>query len=248
MDSFNTQLIGNLILPPSGPLLLGLLLWWSRFGRRLVIFALFLQLVLSMPITAELIFDRLQKHPYLTRQAIEKHQPQAIVVLGAGRYREAPEYASDTASMRLLSRLRYAARVARITALPVIPSGGKPGGQGKPEAEISKRVLTQDFAIPVQHIENRSINTWENARYTAKLLDTLDIEKILLITDAAHMPRALYAFQRHGVATLPAPTNFEYHQRKKRPLYQRVIPSATAAMNISLGLHELLGLYWYSLK
>lgn len=64
MDGIDTQLIENLILPPSGTLLLGLLgllLWWSAFGRKLVVFALLLQLLLSLPITAELLFNHLQQ-------------------------------------------------------------------------------------------------------------------------------------------------------------------------------------------
>jgi uncharacterized SAM-binding protein YcdF (DUF218 family) len=251
MDSIDTQLIGSLVLPPSGPLLLGfvgLLLWWSSFGRKLVVFALLLLLTLSLPITAEHLFNHLQQDPPLTRQQLTESQAAAIVVLGAGRYREAPEYASDTASQRHLSRLRYAARVARQTGLPIIPSGGRPDGQGIAEAVIAEQVLKQDFGISVQYLEKRSSNTWENARYLARLLDSLGISKIILVTDAAHMPRALYALQRHGVDALAAPTNFEYHQSADRPLLQKLIPSATAAMNISFGLHELLGRFWYSLK
>ncbi|MCG7895576.1 MAG: YdcF family protein [Candidatus Thiodiazotropha taylori] len=251
MDGIDTQLIGSLILPPSGTLLLallGLLLWWSAFGRKLVVFALLLQLLLSLPVTAELLFSHLQKYPPLSRQQLSESQASAIVVLGAGRYREAPEYASDTASMRHLSRLRYAARIARQTGLPVIPSGGKPDGTGVAEAVIAEQVLKQDFGLSVQHLEKRSKNTWENARYVARLLDGLAIERVILVTDAAHMARALYALQRHGVDAIAAPTNFEYHQSATRPLHERLIPSASAVMNISFGLHELLGRFWYSLK
>ena len=250
MDGIDTQLIGNLILPPAGPLLLGitgLLLWWSSFGRKLVVFALLLQLLLSLPFTAELLFNHLQHYPPLSRQQLTDSQAAAIVVLGAGRYREAPEYASDTASMRHLSRLRYAARIARQTGLPVIPSGGKPDGEGIAEAIIAEQVLNRDFGIPVQHLDKRSKNTWENARYVARLLDSLNMDRVILVTDAAHMPRAIYALQRHGVDAIAAPTNFEYHQSAERPLHERFTPSASAVMNISFGLHELLGRFWYSL-
>ena len=251
MDGLNTQLISTLILPPAGPLLIGLvglLLWGTAFGRKLVVFSLLLQIILSLPITGELIFSTLQQHPPLSRHQIQNNQAQAIVVLGGGRYREAPEYGTDTASLRLLSRLRYAANIARETGLQVIPSGGKPGGRGDPEAEISAKILLQDYGIPVRYMDKRSRNTWENARNIAQLIDRLDIKKIILITDAAHMPRAADAFRRHGVQLIPAPINFEYHLQGERPNYERFIPSMTAAMNNSMGLHELLGLFWYSLK
>jgi hypothetical protein len=86
MDSINTQLIGELILPPAGPLLVGLfglLLWGTAFGRRLVIFSLVLQITLSLPLTAEMIFKGLQTHPPLNRQQSQNSQAQAIIVLGA---------------------------------------------------------------------------------------------------------------------------------------------------------------------
>jgi uncharacterized SAM-binding protein YcdF (DUF218 family) len=251
MDSINTQLIGELILPPAGPLLVGLfglLLWGTAFGRRLVIFSLVLQITLSLPLTAEMIFKGLQTHPPLNRQQSQNSQAQAIIVLGAGRYHKAPEYHTDTASLRMLSRLRYAAKLARVTGLPVIPSGGNPGGIGITEAEISKNILLQEYDIPVHHMDKLSMNTWENARNVAQLMKRLDISKVILITDAAHMPRALYAFQRHGVDPIPAPINFEYHLEQERPLYERIIPSKAAAMNIALGLHEYLGHFWYSFK
>ena len=251
MDGINTQLIGTLILPPAGPLLLGLaglLLWGTSFGRRLFIIAFLLQLTLSLPITAELIFTGLQTHPPLTRQQPPSDRAQAIVVLGAGRYRNAPEYGSDTASLRTLGRLRYAAKLARETGLPVIPSGGNPGGKGLTEAGIANVILRQDYGIPALHTEEQSRNTWENARQISRLMQTLEISRVILVTDAAHMPRALYAFQRHGVTPIPAPINFEYLEERERPFYERVIPSKTAAMNIALGLHEYLGRLWYSLK
>ncbi|MEJ2609034.1 MAG: YdcF family protein [Candidatus Thiodiazotropha sp.] len=249
MDGINTQFISMLILPPAGPILLGLLglLFWSRkFGRKLLITAFLLQVILSLPITAGWIFTNLQYQTPLTLQ--QQQTAEAIVVLGSGRYNNAPEYGSDTASLRMLSRLRYAAKLARETGLPIIPSGGHPDGMGESEAEIAERILQQEYGVPILKIEKLSNNTWENARNVAQLMKTLKIEQVILVTDAAHMPRALYSFEQHGVTPIPGPINFEYQNESKRPFYERIIPSRTAANNISLGLHEYLGLLWYSLK
>jgi uncharacterized SAM-binding protein YcdF (DUF218 family) len=251
MAGLDPQLISALILPPAGPLLvglIGLLLWRVRFGRALVIFSLLAQLGLSMPVTAEWLFDRLQtESPYDPSQWLE-HPPQAIVVLGAGRYRNAPEYHGDTASLRMLSRLRYAATLARESGLPVIASGGTPDDNGTAEAEIARQILSQELGVEVLAIDNRSHNTWENAGNVIALMRNNQLQQVILVTDAAHMPRALYAFEQQGIKPIPAPINFEYRDAQKRPFYLRILPSEYAAMNTALALHEILGNLWYRLK
>ncbi len=71
----------------------------------------------------------------------------------------------------------------------------------------------------------RSQNTWENARYTAQLMKKLGLQKIFLVTDAAHMPRAIYAFDHNGVQPIAAPTGFVYDPR-------RVIPGSRSCRTV----------------
>ena len=49
---------------------------------------------------------------------------QAIVILGGGVRRNAPEYGGDTVGRLTLDRVRYGAFVARATGLPVLVTGG----------------------------------------------------------------------------------------------------------------------------
>jgi uncharacterized SAM-binding protein YcdF (DUF218 family) len=249
VDNLITQLISSLILPPAGPIFLGLfglLFWRKRWGRSLLILALLIQFALSLPITAEWLLGGLQYyHPPINDTYWPNSDAQAIVVLGAGRYKNAPEYGTDTASMRMLSRLRYAANLARKHRLPVIPSGGTPDENGISEAKIASDILTQEFSVAVLQADTKSHNTWENARNTIELMKRHNLQKIILVTDAAHMPRAYDCFVRQGVTPIPAPINYEYYQESQRPFYQRILPSKTAALNSSLALHEYLGLLWY---
>ncbi|MET0067538.1 MAG: YdcF family protein [Candidatus Thiodiazotropha sp.] len=251
MAGLDTQLISTLILPPAGPLLvglLGLLLWRIRFGRELVIFSLLVQLGLSMPVTAEWLLNQLQTTAPFEQTQGQEIPAQAIVVLGAGRYRNAPEYHGDTASLRMLSRLRYAARLAQQTGLPVIASGGRPDREGKPEAQIAREILTGELGVQVLTIDDSSSNTWENAGNIIDLMQQHHLDQVILITDAAHMPRALYAFEQQGALPIPAPINFEYRNATRRAFHERIIPTPTAAMNSALALHEILGNLWYRLK
>ncbi len=48
------------------------------------------------------------------------------MVLGGGRYRDAPEYGNDTVGEYTLVRLRYAAKLHRETGFPLLVTGGRP--------------------------------------------------------------------------------------------------------------------------
>ena len=251
MDVTTTRLIESLILPPGGLLflgILGLLFWRHGLGRRLLGLSLLLLLLLSLPVTSVLLYSVLETEPVITPEQITQGQPQAIVVLGGGRDLDAPEYAGDTISPRTLGRLRYAAKLARETGLPIIPSGGNPGAIGVAEAVLARDLLTSEFGVSVMTIERRSSTTWENARYTAQLMKQLQIERIILVTDASHMQRSLYAFERNGITPLPAPTNFLSVSRRTISPGLRYLPSARALKESSDALHEMMGTLWYRLN
>lgn len=168
---------------------------------------------------------------------------QAIVVLGAGRYRHAPEYGGETVSALALERLRYAARLARQTGLPALVSGGAPGG-GTPEAVLMARVLREEFGVPVAWEESRSRTTRENAVESRAILARHGVRRILLVTHAWHLARATYAFERAGFEVVPAGTR----TNRGRPLRARdFVPDPKAVWEVGLALHEFFGLLWYRL-
>jgi uncharacterized SAM-binding protein YcdF (DUF218 family) len=251
VDVTTSRIIEALLLPPGSLILLaiiGLFFWRSRFGRWILTWALLLQWLLSLPVTADLLYLGLEYYPPLNPAEIKATAPEAIVVLGGGRDLNAPEYGGDTISERGLMRLRYAAKIAKQTGLPIIPSGGNPGAIGVPEAKISRDILRNEFAVEVQEIEPHSNTTWENARYTAQLMKRIGVQRIILVTDAAHMARALYAFERNGIRPLPAPTNYQSIVSQQVSPIERYLPSGLAVRDCSYAIHEYLGLFWYRLK
>ncbi|MBL3526691.1 MAG: YdcF family protein [gamma proteobacterium endosymbiont of Lamellibrachia anaximandri] len=250
MDVVTTKAIEHLLLPPGGPILLGfigLLFWRLGWGRKLFVLALLLQWILSLPVTASLLTAGLEHYPALTDKAITNSGAEAIVVLGGGRYLDAPEYGGDTANQRVLFRLRYAARLAHKTGLPVIPSGGNAVYSGTAEARISAEILRDEFGVTVEHIEPRSHTTWENARFTAQLLKKLGIKRILLVTTASHMPRSMDAFARNGIDAVAAPTGFVYKPGGKTS-WLNGLPNGRAVRQTEMAMHEYVGMIWYRFK
>lgn len=239
-----------LILPPGGIVLLALLgLSLSRrfVGKFLVVLALAGLYLFSAPFIAGQLMAGLESYPALSEQDIQATPAKAIVVLGGGRYSNAPEYGGDTVDGLQLERLRYAALLARLTGLPVIPSGGNAMQEGPPEALLAKQILEQAFRVQVAAVEDESRTTWDNAYLTKELLDSLAIRKVLLVTHAWHMPRAVEIFHRAGIDVIPAPTAF-YHTNDFEQEFSDWLPSAKALLLSYYALHEYLGRVWYQIR
>jgi uncharacterized SAM-binding protein YcdF (DUF218 family) len=167
---------------------------------------------------------------------------QAIVVLGGGVVRDAPEYGMAQPNGYLLARLRYGARLARSTGKPLAFSGGvgwaSVDGDIAPEGEVARRVLSQDYGLEPRWIDAESRDTHENALRTRDLLAPQGIRRIALVTHAWHMPRAVREFESAGFTVVPAPTGFA--SRESRPLLEW-LPSADGLMLSRLVLREAAG-------
>lgn len=201
--------------------------------------------VLSLPVAAEALARDLETVPALMTPP--PAGPQAIVVLAAGRYRHAPEYGGhDTVGTDTLVRLRYAASLYRQTRLPILTSGGAPFG-GQPAALLMRHVLRNDFHVPVRFVETHSKTTAGNARDSRVILRRAHIRRILLVTQAWHMPRAAALFRHQGFIVTPAPTDFVTTSRRDNTVLA-YLPSARAlALSATVG-HEELGRLWLSLR
>ena len=246
-------LLKALLLPPSGPILLGLvalaLLRWRRTaGITLLVSSVALTYLCSIGLTVNLLSRVVQTYGPVTAEAISASRPGAIVVLAGGTYPEAPEYGHETVHLRTLGRIRYAAHLARQTGLPVLASGGygyEPGlEQEQPEAELMRRVLEEEFGIAQVLVETSSRNTRENAAYSAAMLKSRGIDTILLVTQAAHMQRAVESFQRAGIEVIPAPTLFFSSEVELFEL-SSWIPSVRSIDAVYYLLYEWIGLIWY---
>lgn len=231
----------QLLLPPGGGLLLilvGLVLanTWRRGSRGLIVFGFLFALATSLPVVAERLAATLET-PY-ARSAVALERADALVVLGAGRVRAQQEYAGDVPSALALERLRYAVRLHRSSGLPILLSGGRGHpDENRSEAELMAEVLLADFRITPLWLETQSRNTCENARGIASILPEAGLERVLVVTHAMHMPRAMACFQAAGIAAQPAPMGF----RGPRGLSPRVtdfLPNVDAVKTSRFALRE----------
>ena len=120
-------------------------------------------------------------------------------------------------------RLREAGRLAqRYPHLRVFVSGPR---------LVDLKLLGRDIHPARVVVETHSRNTHENAVFTKAALRPKPGERWLLVTSAAHMPRAIGAFRQNSFPVEPWPV---YDQGQGHPAYE-------------IAAHEWLGLIGYRL-
>lgn len=211
-------LLTSLLMPPAGLLLaalLGVLLAWKKHlgGLALTAASLLLLWLLSCDgVAVWLARTALPQFAPASAAQIKAGKVQAIVILGGGLLPEAPEYGQAQPSARTAARLRYGIWLARQSGLPVAFSGGTGwaagSGQTASEASVAARVAQQDYGVKLRWTEAQSRDTAGNARLLTPLLRQDGVQRIALVTDAWHLPRAVAAFERAGLTVSPAPTAF----------------------------------------
>lgn len=174
----------------------------------------------------------------------------AIIVLGGGLGLPlAPRVDIDLVGSS--DRLRHAARLYTAGKAPrLILSGGNvfPQPPLLSESEYASRLL-QEWGVPGDAVllETQSRNTYENAQRSRELMARHGIRDALLVTSAAHMPRAAAVFRSAGVAVVPSPTDFNAVDTEQPELLSW-IPDASSLAATTTAIKELLGILSYRLR
>ena len=226
----------TLLLPPSGPLLLGvtgLLLCRRRprLGFTLCAVAIGSLWAMSTPIIADALARAAEGYPALDPAHLTAGQAsaQAIVIVGGGVRRNAPEAGGDAPVAHADLRLVEGAKIARATHLPILVSGAAR------ETAAMRRFMEEDLQLPVRWVEGASSDTHENAVFTARLLKKQGIDHIILVTSSAHMVRAVDEFTAAGLEVTPAPAEMWTHDERGALAF---VPSLLALERSHTALYE----------
>jgi len=229
-------LLRDLILPPSGPLLLALL-GLVLLKRRAVLARLCLIAgvgslwLLSTPIISDAITRLVERYPPLDFQ--QTANAQAIVILGGGGQRVlAPEYGGTAADPFLLERLSYGAYLAHRTGLPVLVTGQAV------EARAMHDTLQRNFGLEARWTDSDAYDTFQNAHNAARLLKADGVQRIVLVTRATHMWRSVQEFTAAGLEIVPAPVGM---LAKRDFGLLRCVPNPDALSRSRAAIYEMLG-------
>ncbi len=245
-----------LVLPPGLLVVTGLVgLLCRPFARRagtlLVVLAIAGLWLLSTPWMAATLAAPLERHAPLDPAQLAARDVEAIVILGGGSYRDAPEYGyRDEVSRLTLERLRYGVRLHRASGLDLAVTGGNPSELDAAEATHMATALLTDFRVAVRWAETLSRNTAENASASAA---RFPFRRIALVTHAMHMPRAERAFVAAGFEVTPAPMGFV--SAGGRPPDDGpagitafdLLPEMRALRDSHYAIYEYVGALWYAL-
>ena len=168
------------------------------------------------------------------------------MVLGSGLNIDAAEYGGDTVNERSLIRLRYGATLARQLHLPILVSGGRPFKASRSESEVMAEIIERELGIPVRWRETESQDTADNAAMSAAILKAAGVKRIVLVTQAFHIPRAQLLFEAAGLEVIAGPTDFKGRSSQPIGLFDW-LPQEKAMQNSYFALHEWLGILWLHL-
>jgi uncharacterized SAM-binding protein YcdF (DUF218 family) len=130
------------------------------------------------------------------------------------------------------------------------------GGSGSIEfPEKKEGIYVQKYLRQIQIpdsaviMESESRNTYENAIFTKKLIgDSMANAKLLLVTSAYHMPRALAVFKKAGYTNITPYITNKMSGVRRFTFDHLLIPNIDAAFNLQFLLHEWVGFIMYKIK
>jgi uncharacterized SAM-binding protein YcdF (DUF218 family) len=171
-----------------------------------------------------------------------------IVLTGiASRHDPRDRVYIDAGSGRVLHTVQLY-RLGKIKKILISGGSGRLLGDTIPEA-VELASVFRLCGIPEEDLllEDKSINTRENAVLSKKFLDKRNFNgKALLITSAFHMRRARLCFNKAGLKTDVFSTDFRSHKTVFNPA-SLIFPSETAIGKWTTIFHETLGVVSYKI-
>lgn len=240
-----TKLISAMIAPPFNTMILliiAIFFWLIHCKKTAFLTALlgFSSLyILSIPYTQQKLADSLTVEDNLNIN--DYRQAQAIVVLGGGLRDNKELYHNLTVPGLVLERMRYAAYLHKETELPILISGASPNGNS--EAQIMAQEFFSFFGIQTKWLEQRAVNTIQNAQFSKEMLERENINKIILVTNQWHMQRAKLLFERQGFQVYPASVGSGITPEGYGLNFMHFVPQAGALAANSQLVKEWIG-YW----
>ncbi len=221
----------NLSLILLGLGLLFLLLAWRRSGFIAVALGFAILALCSWTSFGAVILHPLEDR--FARPATMPDRIDGIVVLGGGFEgginAARGGYELNDAGDRIVAA---AALARRYIGAKVLVSGGNGSllFSGEGDADTAPRLLTA-LGVSADRIltENRSRNTYENARFSADLIKPGPDETWLLVTSAFHMPRAMDLFRKAGFPVIAWPTDYRTRGRREVSAWPPTTPMIRSA-------------------
>ena len=131
----------------------------------------------------------------------------------------------------------------------ILVTGGNASFQNQPPETffIHQELIKNGVPDSSILLESNSKNTYENAIFCKKMLDSMQLKgPHVLITSAFHMPRAIRLYQRAGILIQPYPCNY-FEVDDNRRILEDLFPDITLLENWKYTIKEVVGTFIYQL-
>jgi uncharacterized SAM-binding protein YcdF (DUF218 family) len=200
--------------------------------------------VFSLPLTSNLLWHQLEMEA--ARLPPHKGSYQAVVILG-GAIDVLGSTEAESAWNDNQERLWQSIDIVKGSDTALVIVSGASGAYWLPsEAELMARVLRRaGIAEDRIVLEERALNTEQNAQFVEALLRERHLTDVLIVTSAYHIPRAKACFTRAGVVADYAAVDF----RMRRPWGEAaLLPRAKYFARSTEALREFFGRAVYAIK
>ena len=169
-----------------------------------------------------------------------------IILLGRGVCDKAPDLTGLGApSDGYLTRIVTAVRLQKRLDIPIIVSGIETMNDEGAKDHIVKRFLLDLGVSPKAIIlEDKSRDTFENAKFTQKICATSGFTNPILVTSAYHLKRSTMIFKKIGLDVRPFPAGFKSWKGKQ---YQWTAYLPGDFSIASIAIKEYLGIVFHKL-
>lgn len=206
--------------------------------KALLAFLFILVLLIGQGFISNILLEKLQEQEKLNLNWKESN---AIVILGFG-VSSLPSTGELRSSSFGISRIYEGMRLYYICKrvgprkCKIFLTGGDPRRNGKSEAEVMKDELIS-VGIPEDdiRIEKKSRNTFQNAQFTARMLNDEKFNQIILVTSGTHLKRSLLYFSHFGIFAIGAPSDYTVARMS-------LLPHSFNFILLDMAIHEYLGI------
>lgn len=216
-------------------------------SKKITISAIVVLLFCSLPIVSKKLINFLEKN-YTPIQASNIDKADAIIILSGMikpiNTNNGYKYEFNKSVDRFFAGIELFKK--NKANFIVFTRGKYPWSVGKPEGEYLKE-LAISYGIPENNIilSENAENTDQEAKAVKKLFPKKN-SKLILVTSASHMPRALEVFQAADLEVIDYPVDFKSNSNNFTLM--DLIPSAGALSGTSYFVREMIGRIYYKIK
>ena len=216
----------------------------KKAARYIFISAVSWFLLVSTSFVPNMLISTLENKykPLLDISSFKKDSLIYIMVLGGGHTFNEELPSNNQLAGNALGRLVEGIRLHRLLSNSKLIVSGWAGSQPITQAEVmaNTAILLGVDSADIYLLKKPTTTHEESKEYAKRFSNT---QKLILITDAAHLPRAMKLFHKQGINPIPSPTN---HIFKKRNTFRFIecLPSASNISKFEYATHEYIGMLW----